>query len=169
MRKVLAATAVLALFIAGCTTMQREQRESVKVGARMIEVGNLGGFNPSLYTPPDRQQIKIYITDEQLVVIDQEPVRRNATDSDVTLTWRLQQQGSGPDYSFPDDTAITFMGTVGSPLPPDLGCRTIGAPRKVFVCTYTRERKAQWKYTVRVKNNTTGVELPRLDPWVYQE
>jgi len=168
MRRTIATTVLLALVICGCST-RGEQRESVRIGQQTIEVGDLNGFNAALYTPPDPYAVKIYITDGEQIVIDQEPVRRTPKDVDVTLAWRLQDETPPRSHSFPDNTAIALQGTGANPLPKDLACGTVGPKKRVFVCTYTRTGKAQWKYTVRVKNDQTGAELTKLDPWVHQE
>lgn len=122
------------------------------------------GFTAGDFTPPNPNDVHIYV-DGGLIVIDQEPVRRKAVVAHV-IQWRLDR---AQPYSFPDNKAIVLIGTAQYPLPVDLDCGTVGAKRKVFVCSYTRTGPALWKYSVRIKNDETGNELPMLDPTVHQE
>jgi len=113
-------------------------------------------------TPPDRKNCRIYVDDDGLLVLDQEPLRRRANDTHP-LIWRLSM--SQP-FIFPDDNAIVLS---GDPLPPDFVSGVFGAQKKVFLCNYTRTGPAICKYTVRVLNKETLEPLTTLDPTVHQQ
>jgi len=151
--------AIAAGLTAGCSTMRAETKQPIKLGQRSIEVANLNGFDAALFTPPNP-----YVNNNE-IIIDQEPVRRKHTDIEVALVWRLDQD---QPYSFPDNNAIVLIGTAQYPLPVPLDCGTVGPKRKVFACVYTRTGPADWKYTVRVRNDENPTELPKLDPSVHQ-
>ena len=91
---------------------------------------------------PDRINCRIYVNEDGLLVLDQEPLRRGAHDTHPIL-WRLDM--SQP-FIFPDNDAIVLS---GDPLPPDFRRGVFGAQRKVFLCSYTRTDRPVWKYTVR--------------------
>jgi hypothetical protein len=160
---------IAACVASGCNTMPAGTKEAnpkgtSKMGQRSIDVEFPNGFDSKLYTAPDRKNSRIYVDENGLLVLDQEPLRRRADDTHA-LTWRLDM--SSP-YVFPDDGAITLTGTLLNPLPGDLSCGVFGVRRKVFVCSYTRTGPAQWKYTVRVINESTSAPLTTLDPSVHQ-
>jgi hypothetical protein len=121
---------------------------------------DLNGFEGD--TPPDRKNCRIYVNEDGLLVLDQEPLRRRAHDTHP-LIWRLPM--SQP-FIFPDDNAIVMS---GDPLPPDFEGRVFGAEKKVFLCFYTRTGPAVWKYAIRVVNSQTSAELTTLDPTVHQQ
>lgn len=126
------------------------------------EVPYPNGFDAAMFTPPDRNNCRIYVDEDGLLALDQEPLRRGAHDTHP-LIWRLDM--SSP-FIFPDDKAIVLS---GDPLPPDFEGRVFGAQKKVFLCTYTRTGPAVWKYSVRVVNSQTSVALTTLDPTVHQQ
>jgi len=113
-------------------------------------------------TPPDRTNCRIYVNEDGLLVLDQEPLRRGAHDTHP-LIWRLS--ATSP-FIFPDDDAIVLS---GDPLPPNFVSGVLGAQKKAFLCSYTRTGPAVWKYTVRVVNSATSVALTTLDPTVHQQ
>jgi hypothetical protein len=127
----------------------------------------LAGFDPALFARPDRFNAAIFVDTDELLTIDQEPIRRSASDStNVKLVWLLQKD---PDpsiltYVFPDNDAIHPIQVEGVPIPITCGRES---PKK-FVCRYTASGPAKWKYIVRVLNQVTGRELTKLDPWVHQ-
>jgi hypothetical protein len=160
---------IAACLAAGCTTMPAGSRESgskepVKA-VRSMEVEYPNGFDSKLFTAPDRKNARVYVDEDGLLVVDQEPLRRKANDT-YALTWRLDM--SSP-YVFPDDGAIALIGTLFNPLPADLSCGIYGVRRKVFQCTYTRTGPALWKYSVKVINENTSAALTTLDPSVHQQ
>ena len=118
------------------------------------------GFDAASFTPPDRKNARIYVDEDGLLVVDQEPLRRRASDTHP-LIWRLPE--SQP-YIFPDDTAMVFSGDA---LPPDFESGVFGAQKKVFLCRYTRTAAATWKFSIRVVNTETSAETT-LDPTVVQ-
>ncbi len=122
------------------------------------------GIDPNGFegdTPPDRKNCRIYVNEDGLLVLDQEPLRRGAHDTHP-LIWRLS--ATSP-FIFPDDNAIVMS---GDPLPPDFVSGVLGAQKKVFLCSYTRTGPAVWKYTVRVIHRDTLEPLTTLDPSVHQ-
>ena len=121
---------------------------------------NPNGFEGD--TPPDRTNCRIYVNEDGLLVLDQEPLRRRINDTHP-LIWRLS--ATSP-FIFPDDHAIVMS---GDPMPPDFEGRVFGVQKKVFVCTYTRTGPAVWKYAIRVVNSQTSAELTTLDPTVHQQ
>ena len=160
---------IAACAAAGCNTApvgtkEANQQGTSTTGQRSIYVEFPNGFDSKLYTAPDRRNARIYVDENGLLVVDQEPLRRKADDT-YALTWRLDM--SSP-YVFPDDSAITLTGTLLNPLPGDLSCGVYGVKRKVFQCSYTRPGPRQWKYTVRVINENTSAPLTTLDPSVHQ-
>jgi len=119
------------------------------------------GYDPTQFTPPDRKNPRIYVDDDGLLVVDQEPIRRKAGDTHAII-WRLD---ASQPFIFADDNAIVLS---GDPLPPDLVLRVHGEHRRAFICAYTRTTPAIWKYSVTVINKETGVPLTTLDPSVVQ-
>jgi hypothetical protein len=119
------------------------------------------GYDPTNSTPPDRKNPRIYVDEDGLLVLDQEPIRRRAGDTHAII-WRLDM--SQP-FIFADDSAIVLS---GDPLPPDLILRVHGAQRKAFICAYTRTTPAIWKYSVTIINKETSQPLTTLDPSVHQ-
>ena len=105
--------------------------------------------------------LRIFIDEDGLLVVDQEPIRRKATDTHA-LIWRLP---ASQPFVFPDDNAIVLS---GESLPSDLTRGVIGPQRRVFACVYTRTGPAIWKYTVRVIHKETLEPLTSLDPSVFQ-
>ena len=83
-------------------------------------------------TPPDRKNCRIYVNEDGLLVLDQEPLRRGVHDTHP-LIWRLSM--SQP-FIFPDDNAIVMS---GDPLPPDFEVVS-SVHRRRFSCALTRER-----------------------------
>ena len=125
------------------------------------DIPDPNGFDSTLYTAPDPNNPRIYVVENHLLVVDQEPIRRKAEDTHAII-WRLDM--SQP-FVFLDDSAIVLS---GDDLPPDLVLRVIGEQRKAFLCAYTRTRPGIWKYTVRVINKHTSGPLTTLDPTVHQ-
>ena len=126
------------------------------------EIPDQDGFDSKLFTAPDPKNPRIYVVEDRFLVVDQEPIRCSANDTQ-TIIWRLDM--SQP-FVFPDNGAIVLSGD--DPLPSGLVLRVVGAQRKVFLCTYTRTRPAIWKYSVRVINGITSEPLITLDPTVHQ-
>ncbi|HQR12547.1 MAG TPA: hypothetical protein PLW68_14575 [Casimicrobiaceae bacterium] len=157
---------------AGCATSQEpakpvpttsaSSQTPAKISPRESEVF-LAGFDPALFTRPDRFNVAIYVDTEELLTIDQEPVRRSATDStNVKLVWLLEKDPN--PYVFPDNDAIHPIQVEGTPIQITCGRES----EKKFVCRYTANGPAKWKYIVRVLNKVTQRELTKLDPWVHQ-
>jgi len=160
---------IAACLAVGCSTMSAGSKDAsdkrpVKF-ALSRDVQDSNGFDSKLFTAPDRRNARVYVDEDALLVVDQEPLRRKAGDTHA-LTWRLDMASP---YVFPDDSAIVLVGTIANPLPADLSCGVYGVRRKVFLCGYTRTGPGQWKYTVRVINETTSAPLTTLDPSVYQQ
>jgi hypothetical protein len=160
---------IAACVAAGCSTMPVAPKDAGNKGpvkfALSMDVQEPNGFDSKLYTAPDRRNARVYVDDDGQLVVDQEPLRRRATDT-FTLTWRLDM--SSP-YVFPDDSAIILVGTIANPLPADLSCGVYGVRKKVFQCGYTRTGPGQWKYTVKVINEKTSAPLTTLDPSIHQQ
>jgi len=125
------------------------------------DIPDPNGFDSTLYTAPDPNNPRIYVLENRLLVVDQEPIRRRAEDTQAII-WRLDM--SQP-FVFQDDSAIVLS---GDDLPPDLVLRVLGEQRKAFLCAYRRTRPGIWKYTVRVINQQTSAPLITLDPTVHQ-
>jgi hypothetical protein len=125
------------------------------------DIPDPNGFDSTLYTAPDPNNPRIYVVENHLLVVDQEPIRRRAEDTQAII-WRLDM--SQP-FVFQDDSAIVLS---GDDLPPDLVLRVLGEQRKAFLCAYRRTRPGIWKYTVRVINQQTSAPLITLDPTVHQ-
>ncbi|MEO8346705.1 MAG: hypothetical protein ABI607_13520 [Betaproteobacteria bacterium] len=153
----------------GCATAPEPVKPAQgKAVSRTFEGEDLAGFNPLQFAKPDRFRVNIFVDGDELLTLDQEPVRRSNTDtSDVKLVWLLEQDPAGSlvKYVFPDDAAIRMVQTSGSTTPTACGKES---PKK-FVCKYTRNGPATWKYTVRVTNMVTGIPLTILDPSMIQK
>jgi uncharacterized protein (DUF2249 family) len=113
-------------------------------------------------TPPDRKNCRIFVDEDGLLVLDQEPLRRRATDTHPII-WRLS---ASQPYIFRDNEAIVLS---GDPLPSGLDLRVHGEAKKVFICDYTRTGPAVWKYTVTVVHKDTLEPLTTLDPSIHQQ
>jgi hypothetical protein len=160
------ATAV-ALALAGCTVIRPGPQETIKIGPRSLMLSGLEGFDVGAVTIPDPNAPNVFITGNQRIVVDQEPLRPTRVDADgfVTITWALPR---GANYIFPDDSAIALAASTGNPLPTGLTCGAV--KEKSFVCYYKKpEHSQRWKYTIKVKNKTTGTGLETLDPSIYQD
>lgn len=158
---------ILVLVLSGCATVRVGPPETVKVGERTLTLSGLEGFDLSAVTIPDPHAPNVFITANQLIVVDQEPVRPIRFDADgyVTITWALPR---GSDYIFPNDNSIMFKAGIDNPLPDRLTCGAV--KEKSFVCYYKKpDQSREWKYAIKVKNKRTGVVLRSLDPWVYQD
>jgi hypothetical protein len=160
------AAALVFVLTACATSVVVGPGQTIKLGQKTIAADGLEGFNALVVKPPNPNGPNVFVINNYIVV-DQEPVRPNASQGQVIIIWRLDSSESSP-YFFPDDDAIKLQAGDSNPLPSDLACGAVGSKKRAFVCAYTKPESArQWKYRVRVKNGA-GTDPTPLDPWVHQ-
>lgn len=172
MNRSIIAVAILAVVIGGCTTV-RTPRATLQFDNQSFTVSNPNGFDGTLFARPDPHAVKVFITDDGQIVLDQEPVRPTVRQGPLgnefyVVTWALDNSSSSNTYVFPNDSAITFVATTGSSPPPGYRCQLAGPNRKAIWCLYPkRDTPFRWKYSITV-SKPDGSSLTALDPWVYQ-
>jgi hypothetical protein len=159
--------ALLLAFVVGGCAVRVGPPETVMVGGKTITLSGGDGFDAAAVRRPDPHNPNVFITATQTIVVDQEPVRPNMPiGGTIYIAWGLDSQS---DYSFPDNTAITFIAAYGNPVPSNFACTVRQPKKKVIVCSYDKPNQPQlWKYTIRVADRA-GKELTKLDPWVHQD
>lgn len=159
--------AAAVLLAAGCATVQVPDSKPVVPVAksRSIEISP-EGFNPAVVMRPERYRVNVFVDDGELLVIDQEPIRAKPGDTEIVIQWKLADDIPGTtSYVFKDNYAIQMELKEGTGPIPD--CWKVSD--KKFACSYTRQGPAKWKYSIRVRNRSSGIDLyPPLDPWVHQ-
>jgi hypothetical protein len=160
--------AAAVLLATGCTTVQEPASKSTVPVAkpRSFDISP-EGFNPAVVMRPERYKVNVFVDEGQLLVIDQEPVRAKPGDTEIVIQWKLAEDTplNPSPYVFRDNNAIQMELKEGTGPIPD--CARVSD--KKFVCSYTRQGPAKWKYSIRVTNRQSGIDLyPPLDPWVHQ-
>ena len=163
----------LSLFFAACVL--------VLIGCQHIPPGpgrTLAGFDPKVVRKPEPLFPNVFITDDALIVVDQEPIRvgkRDVIHGRVTISWALE---AGSPYRFPSkdppwkDTVDGIVIGPGSDKKQDQPVAVkCGAPvvskGKIFECSFqaAKEGQTRYKYTVNVLNVLPGGKpIKALDP-----
>ena len=159
-----------ALLVIGCQTTQPGSGPG-----RTLE-----GFDPKIVRKPEPLFPNVFITDDALILVDQEPIRvgkRDVVQGRVTISWALE---AGSPYRFPSkdppwkDTVDGIVIGPGSNKEPhkridlnpiDVKCRApVVSKGKVFECSFQAAKQGQtrYKYTVNVLQG--GKLLEPLDP-----
>jgi hypothetical protein len=158
--------AAAVLLAAGCATVQVPESKPVAPVAksRSIEISP-EGFNPAVVMRPERYKVNVFVDDGQLLVIDQEPIRAKPGDTEIVIQWKLAEDTPGnPSYVFKDNYAIQLDLKEGTGPTPE--CRKFSD--KKFICSYTPQGPAKWKYSIRVSTRSGTDLYPPLDPWIHQ-
>ena len=121
---------------------------SVLAGCDAGRVGDKG-FSPLLVAPPDPSRPNVFVKDAMYVVVDQEPIYIHKDVSPISITWAVADNST---YYFADDKAISFP---NPPKPNHLQCSLTGTPAKLITCTFDKEHKKKYVYTITVTNGTT--------------
>jgi hypothetical protein len=159
--------AVAVVLAAGCAAPPAKESPRTMQSKETMPTFDLNpnGFNPADFTLPDRTRALVWVDSDNEVIVDQEPVRRAATTSQVTIIWYLER-----GYSFPVDDAqgkaidMQFVSGTAPTTPPYCARST----PNIFFCTYTPAGPATFKYSIRVRLNPSGPELTKVDPTVVQ-
>ena len=117
--------------------------------------GRIGdkGFSPVLVTPPDGSRPNLFIKDDAYIIVDQDPIYVAA--DPASITWALADNSS---YYFANNNAVSIP---NPPRPNRFQCQTIGTPAKLITCTYDKEHKKKYIYSITV---TDGIHTVTSDP-----
>ncbi len=166
MRSTTLAALLSVVLLTACTSIG--PRERITIGKASFEVGQLDGFPIAFLTKPDRDNPNVYVDEDGLLTVDQEPVRqKNTSAADHLIVWRLPNTTEYKKYIFASDDAVKLTGGDSPPVG-GFQCRVLGPAKKVIACAYTRSMAKKWKYEILVRD-TDANKLITLDPWIHQQ